>query len=396
MSKFIKPTVLIGILLLSLPIAAQNIPVKLKSQAVLCGADRHDEWERILGGRRVALVGNKSSVTGGQHLLDVLLAKGINVVKVFSPEHGFRGYVEAGAEIDNHVDPSTGLAVISLYGKSRELNPEDIRDVEVIVFDLQDVGVRFYTYISTLHYVMKTAAESGVGVVVLDRPNPNAFLVDGPIREPGFESFVGMHPIPVAHGMTIGEYARMINGEGWLGQGLVCGLEVVSCLHYDHQTEYILPVAPSPNLPNQVSVYLYPSLCFFEGTKVSIGRGTALPFQVFGHPDLPGEFTFRPEPVAGASLNPKLQGQLCHGYDLRVSGTQKVLTHPVIHLEWIIQAWEELKRPDDFFLPYFDTLAGTDQVRLQIMAGKTAGEIRAGWQDGLGKFKIIREKYLLY
>lgn len=397
MNKCIKHWLLFAMVLITTGgLSAQKPAVQLKKQSVICGADRHEVLLDRLEGLSVGLVGNKSSLTKGQHVLDFLLENNIEVKRVFCPEHGFRQNAEAGAYIDDHLDSVTGLPVISLYGKYRKPDPATFEDLDVILFDLQDVGVRFYTYISTLHYVMQTAAECGVQVVVADRPNPNGFLIDGPVRKSEFKSFVGMHPIPVAHGMTIGEYAMMINGEGWLGADLMCRLEVISCLNYDHYTEYIVPVAPSPNLPNQTAVYLYPSLCFFEGTNVSVGRGTKVPFQVFGHPDLPGDFVFRPEPIAGASLNPKHKNELCYGYDLRRAGVKEVLENPVLHLEWVIQAYEELGKPSDFFTPYFDTLAGTDELRLDIIKGLSRKEIRQKWQDGLDEFKDLRNRYLLY
>lgn len=396
MCKFIKPFLLIAMVLV-FPTGMQDLSAQqLKSRAVQCGADQPERYLPQLRNQQVGLVGNISSLIGDQHLVDYLLEQGIDVKVIFCPEHGFRETSEAGARIDNHLDPLTGLPVVSLYGSSKKPERNDVAHLDVLLFDIQDVGARFYTYISTLHYVMESAAENDVRMVVLDRPNPNGFYVDGPVRKTGFESFVGMHPVPVVHGMTIGEYARMINGEGWLGHGVTCDLEVIPCLNYDHQTEYVLPVAPSPNLPNQMAVYLYPSLCFFEGTVVSIGRGTQIPFQLFGHPDMDGELVFRPLPVQGASLNPKFNGQLCYGTDLRTAGVNKIINEPRLYLEWVIQAWNELGRPVDFFTSYFDLLAGTDVVRLAILSGQTAGEIRRGWQNEIADFMLMRKKYLLY
>jgi len=384
------------ILFLSAHLFAQNPKIILKKQHVICGAERTDVYFPKLKGRKVALVGNKSSRVGSVHLLDTLLSSGIQVVSVFCPEHGFRGEGEAGEQIDNYNDPSTGIPVRSLYGSSKKPMPEDLEGIDILVFDIQDVGARFYTYISTLHYVMEAAAESGIQVMLLDRPNPNGFYVDGPVRQPGFESFVGMHPVPVVHGMTIGEYGRMINGEKWLANGIQCDFEVVSCQNYDHLTEYILPVRPSPNLPNQVSVYLYPSLCFFEGTIVSIGRGTATPFQVYGHPEYSGSYHFKPVPTQGASMNPKWKNTLCKGVDLSTLGLSDIFSNPVLQLEWLIDIYEDLGRPDNFFTTYFDTLAGSSALRKMIIAGLSPEEIRLSWSDELSEFKKVRSMYLLY
>ncbi len=371
-------------------------PVKLLPWEGKCGADQFVLDVQSLAGKHIALVANKSSRVGNDHLLDCLLNKGMEVVKVFCPEHGFRGSGDAGQVIEDHKDPVTGIQVVSLYGAKKKPLPEDLLDVDVLVFDIQDVGARFYTYISTLHYVMEAAAENNKMLIVLDRPNPNGFYVDGPIREESFTSFVGMHPIPVVHGMTIGEYARMINGEGWLGRGVQVDLQVIPCTEYSHQHSYNLPVEPSPNLPNQISVYLYPSLCFFEGTIVSIGRGTKVPFQVVGHPELPGEFHFRPVSTPGASLHPKCEDLLCSGWDMRESGIKALFKQPGLHLEWVISAYYEMGKPDNFFRKYFDTLAGNTQIREMIEQGHTADEIASSWQRGLDSFKLIRKKYLLY
>jgi len=347
-------------------------------------------------GEKIAIVGNPSSMVGSTHLVDTLVSLGLRPEKIFCPEHGFRGSGEAGELIQDYLDPVTHIPVISLYGSKKKPLSTDLDGLDYLVFDIQDVGARFYTYISTLHYVMEAAAEHNIRMLVLDRPNPNGFYIDGPIRKVGFESFVGMHPIPVVHGMTIGEYAQMINGEAWLTGGIQANLTVIPCLNYDHQTAYDLPIKPSPNLPNQTSVYLYPSLCFFEGTTVSVGRGTPFPFQVIGHPDLHYDFTFLPQPVSGASLNPKWKGVLCHGIDLRNSGNELILSNPGINLDWLIAIYNELGQPDNFFNSYFDTLAGGAELREMIQASFSADDIKMSWRDGLDSFRQIREKYLLY
>lgn len=381
---------------MSVQLFAQHKAVILNSQEVICGADRIEYFIPKLKDKKVGLVGNKSSMVGAVHLLDTLIHRGIQVVSVFCPEHGFRGEGEAGEMIDDHIDPKTGVPIQSLYGSQKKPKPESLIGIDILVFDIQDVGARFYTYISTLHYVMEAAAENNIPVLILDRPNPNGFYVDGPIRKPGFESFVGMHPVPVVHGMTIGEYGRMINGEKWLKEEVICELEVVSCLNYDHNTEYILPVIPSPNLPNQESVYLYPSLCFFEGTIVSVGRGTKMPFQIYGHPDYSGSFSFKPVSTQGASLNPKWKDQLCKGVDLRKDGVSIIFAKPELHLEWIIDIYEDLGKPDNFFTSYFDTLAGSSELREMIMMGFSSEKIHLSWANGLSQFREIRSHYLIY
>ncbi|MCR4738116.1 MAG: DUF1343 domain-containing protein [Bacteroidales bacterium] len=366
---------------------------------VITGAERMEEYLPLLEGKRVAVCGNQTSVVGNVHLVDTLLAREVNVVKLFCPEHGFRGKAEAGAHIASGTDPKTGLPIISLYGKNKKPLPEQIKDVDVILFDLQDVGCRFYTYISTLHYVMEAAAENGVRVIVLDRPNPNGYFVDGPVLEPGFKSFVGMHPVPVVYGMTIGEYARMINGEVWLANGFQCDLTVIALGNYTHSTRYNLPVPPSPNLPNAESIYLYPSLCLFEGTNISVGRGTDLPFQIFGAPGLQtGTFQFTPMPISGVSENPPHKGKECRGYYLKEFATENLDSSNCFNLEFLLTAYQYYGDKEHFFTSpgFFDKLAGTDQLRKQIVAGKTAEQIRASWQESLKEFKEIRAKYLLY
>jgi uncharacterized protein YbbC (DUF1343 family) len=368
----------------------------LKQSTVLCGADRIGEYPDQFKGMKVGVVANPTSRSGNVHLVDKLLSTGVEVDRVFAPEHGFRGEAEAGEEITDGKDPKTGLKVISLYGNHKKPTPEDLQGLGLVIFDIQDVGVRFYTYISTLHYVMEACAENHVRLLILDRPNPNGFYVDGPVLDPAFKSFVGMDPVPVVHGMTIGEYAGMINGEGWLGQGLKCDLKVIKCQGWDHQTEYILPVKPSPNLPNQVSIYLYPTTCFFEGTVFSLGRGTSFPFQVYGHPDIQGDFSFTPVTIPGVSVKPPHEGKVCHGKDLRNGGIERIAERHGLVPEWIIQAWESYGKKEGFFIPYFNTLSGTDRFKQQIISGKNAKEIRESWKPGIEKYLNIRAKYLLY
>lgn len=369
------------------------------SETVLrTGAERMEQYLPQLAGKRVALCGNQTSVVGKTHLVDTLLSRKVNLVKLFCPEHGFRGQAEAGATVASGKDPLTGLPVVSLYGKNKKPTAEQLAGVEVILFDLQDVGCRFYTYISTLHYVMEAAAENGVKVIVLDRPNPNGFYVDGPVLEPQYKSFVGMHPVPVVYGMTIGEYARMINGEKWLANGVQCDLEVVTLDGYTHETRYELPVAPSPNLQNKKAILFYPSLCFFEGTNVSVGRGTDHPFEMYGAPGLlDGDYTFTPHAIPGVSENPPFKDQECRG-ELLASVCIDWNAPGRLNLFFLLNAYHNYPDKANFFLKnnFFDKLAGTAVLRQKIIAGATEEEIRASWQPALDEFKSLRAKYLLY
>lgn len=352
-----------------------------------------------LSGKSLGLVVNHTSMVGETHLVDTLLTLGQDIRRIFAPEHGFRGNADAGAQIKDGTDTRTGLPIRSLYGRSKKPTLDDLADIDLIVFDIQDVGARFYTYISTLHYVMESAARYGKPVLILDRPNPNGHYMDGPVRQPGFESFVGLDPIPVVHGLTVGEYARMVDGEGWLGEGLRVDLTVVTCPDYTHATPYELPVAPSPNLPNQRSIYLYPSLCFLEGTALSVGRGTDKQFQLYGHPGLAsGSDTFTPRPGPGAA-NPKLNGEECQGYDLTDRPATTYREPGRLDLQPLLKSYRELSatgievftRPD-----FFDLLAGSDRLRKQIVAGETEETIRASWEEELADYRAMREKYLLY
>ncbi|MDY0098619.1 MAG: DUF1343 domain-containing protein [Bacteroidales bacterium] len=363
---------------------------------ILTGADQPELYRPLLEDKAVGIVANQTSLTGGIHLVDLLVKMGIDIKVIFAPEHGFRDLADAGESIEDGKDESTGITVTSLYGSHYKPTPEDLKGIDAVVFDIQDVGARFYTYISTLHYVLEACAENNVKCIVLDRPNPNGYYFDGNIADTARRSFVGMHPVPIVHGMTVGEYAGMVNGEGWLGGGIKCDLTVIKCRNYTHDTLYDLPVKPSPNLPNQTSVYLYPSICFFEGTNISLGRGTAFPFQVYGSPELPDRgFSFTPESVPGAK-NPPLLGVKCFGKDLRNAIQDKIVPVPRLNLEWVIEAYRDYPDKEKFFTPYFDVLASGTALREQIIQGMNADEIRATWQEGLTAFGMIRAKYLLY
>ena len=345
---------------------------------------------------RVGVVANQTSTIDNKHLVDVLLEQQIDVKVVFAPEHGFRGQAANGEHVSSGKDEITGLPIISLYGKHKKPSREDCAQIDAFVFDIQDVGARFYTYISTLHYVMEAAAENGKKVIVLDRPNPNGYYVDGPVLDLKFQSFVGMHPIPTVHGLTVGELALMINGEGWLNHGLKCDLQVVPCEGYDHTMTYDLPIAPSPNLPNFESIQLYPSLCFFEGTIVSVGRGTEYPFQAIGFPDyVDGNFKFTPQHLPGIAAHPPYEGKECSGHLLKDLGNFYFTASKRLNLDWLIEIHSSNK-VNFFKADFFDKLAGTDQLRLAILAGKTSEEIHKDWQDALNAYKVMRKKYLLY
>jgi len=348
----------------------------------------------LLEGKHVGLVVNQTSRVGQEHLLDYLISRNVDVEKIFSPEHGFRGDADAGEHVSDQKDMKTGLPVISLYGDNKKPTSEQLNGLDLIVFDIQDVGVRFYTYLSTLHYVMEACGEENVSLLVLDRPNPNGGYVAGPVLDPEFRSFVGMHPIPVVHGCTLGELAQMINGEGWLKDHVKCDLTVVTVANYTHHTAYSLPVKPSPNLPNDRAIQLYPSLCFFEATNVSIGRGTYFPFQVIGYPDPNmGAFEFTPTSISGMAKSPKQEGKVCYGEDLRTDSLTGQFT-----LEYFIRYYHKFKKEADFLSSprWFNLLAGTDEVLKMIRAGAKWSEIEASWTNDLEKYKQMRRKYLLY
>ncbi len=387
-------TFMISILLLLS--AFIRLPDDEMQEQPIPGAYRIGLYKNLIAGKSVAIVANQTSMIGKTHLVDSLLSVGISIKVIFAPEHGFRDLADAGETIENGRDTRTGLPLLSLYGNHLKPTPDDLKGIDVVIFDIQDVGVRFYTYISTLHYILEACAENNIKCIVLDRPDPNGFYFDGNILDTAYSSFVGMDPVPVVHGMTVGEYASMVNGEGWLKGGLRCDLTVVKCLNYDHKTYYTLPVKPSPNLPNQTAVYLYPSICFFEGTCLSLGRGTSFPFQVYGSPELPDMgFSFTPESVPGAK-NPPLLGKRCYGTDLRDALAMKLVPSPEINLNWIISAYNDFPEKEKFFIPYFDVLAGGPLLRQQIRKGMTAEQIRDSWKEGLKGFAGIRNKYLLY
>jgi uncharacterized protein YbbC (DUF1343 family) len=360
------------------------------------GADQTWLYLPRLEGKSVGLVANHTSLIGRTHLVDTLLKAGIHLIKIYAPEHGFRGKADAGAIIDDAVDPETGIPVVSLYGSKTKPGPDDLKDIDILVYDIQDVGVRFYTYISTLHYVMEACAEAHIPLMILDRPNPLGHYVDGPVLDPAFKSFVGMHPVPVVYGMTVGELAHMINGEGWLAGGVQCDLTVIPCSGYDHNTRYHLPVDPSPNLNSMEAVYLYPSICFFEGTVMSLGRGTPFPFRVAGHPDYPiRTFSFTPLANAG-NKNPLFHNRTCYGFDLRSIPLDSLMEIRALNLEWLISAYDDMNLGESFFTGYIDRLAGTGALRKQILSGWREDQIRESWQADLNRFKSIRKKYLLY
>ncbi len=390
MKKVITPSLLLILLLAACTAAGPD-------HTLLTGADRTEEYLPLLAGKRIAVVANQTSMVGKAHLVDTLLAYGADIRVIFAPEHGFRDLADAGAVITSGEDPKTGIEVVSLYSSKKKPSPDDLAEVDIVIFDIQDVGTRFYTYLTTMCYVMEACAENGRSLIILDRPNPNGYYVDGPLLDTAtHRSFVGIHPIPVVHGMTFGEYAGMVNGEGWLAGGIRCDLEVVTCNGYTHETLYELPIMPSPNLPNMNSVYLYPSLCFAEGTILSCGRGTDFPFQVLGAPEIPqGGFSFTPKPSFGAA-SPRYNGVECHGIDLRDALTTGVVPQPAMNLEWIIEMYNLYPDKERFFTGYFDTLAGSSRLREQIISGMSAEEIRASWKEGLDQFRIRRAAYLLY
>ena len=360
------------------------------------GAESTDEYIPLLKGKKVALLSNHTGMVGDQHVLDIMLEKGVNVTTIFSPEHGFRGNADAGEHVKSSVDEKTGVPIASLYdGKKREPKKEIMDNIDVIVMDIQDVGLRYYTYYCTMVDLMNASAKYGKSFMVLDRPNPNGMYVDGPILDMKYESGVGRLPIPVVHGMTMGELAMMANGEGWLKDGKKVPLTVIKCKNYTHQDRYILPIAPSPNLPNMRSIYLYPSICYFEATPVSLGRGTDKPFQIYGHPNMKGyDFSFTPRSVPGAKFPPQLN-RLCHGVDLTNLTDDEIIAEG-INLEYLIDAYQNLNLDDHFFRSFFELLIGRGDIRKMIKEGKSAAEIEATWADDVKKFKEQRRPYLLY
>ncbi|WP_235575715.1 exo-beta-N-acetylmuramidase NamZ domain-containing protein [Pseudoalteromonas porphyrae] len=366
----------------------------IKSQPILVGAAQYEAYLGALKDKRVGLVVNQTSQVDGTHLVDLLRDKGVDVVKIFAPEHGFRGDYDAGAHVKNTTDTKTGIDVVSIYGSNKKPDPAVLSELDVIIFDIQDVGVRFYTYISSMHYMMEAAALHNLEFIVLDRPNPNIAYVDGPILEPQFRSFVGMHPIPVLHGMTVGELAKMIKGERWIDKAEQLKLRIIPVANYTRNTEYKVPIKPSPNLPNAQAINLYPSLCFFEATPITIGRGTDFAFQVIGYSPVGlGEFSFTPRAIKGASMNPKFKDVTVLGQDLRASAITG------LDLNIFINAYTQLTQANQVFFErpdFMDKLAGTDKLRLAIKAGKSEQQIKQSWQAGLTTFMQKREPYLLY
>lgn len=366
------------------------------SKDIYVGAEQTELYFPLINNKSIVVVANQTSMVENVHLVDTLLNAGILVKAVFAPEHGFRGEADAGEHVSDSIDAKTGLPIVSLYGNHKKPIDEDLAGVEYVLFDIQDVGVRFYTYISTLHYVMEAFAENHVPLLVLDRPNPNGFYVDGPVLDTALRSFVGMHPVPLVHGMTMAEYALMINGEHWLKDGLECQLQVVPCINYNHQKLYELPVKPSPNLPNMTAIWLYPSLALFEGTGVSVGRGTDFPFQVFGHPNFKRmSFEFTPVSKPGAK-HPKLENMLCKGMDLRLLPVDELVNDDPFTLKYLIRSYNDWRKKDPFFNNFFPKLAGTRELQKQIEQGWDEQAIRKTWEMDLESFKAIRQNYLLY
>ena len=362
------------------------------SQEIIQGAERVDYYFNKLNDKKIAIIANNTSVIktskGSTHIIDKLIARGLSINKIFSPEHGFLGDKDDGEKFENAF--YNNIEIISLYGGNRRLKDDDIEDIDIIIFDIQDVGVRFYTYLSTLHYAMQSAARKNKKFIIMDRANPNSFYIDGPILDLKNSSFIGLHPVPIVYGMTIGEYGLMINGEGWLENNLKVDLEVIKLKNYNHELKYEPPIRPSPNLPNIQSIYLYPSLAFLEKTEVSVGRGTTIQFQIYGHPDFEGDFSFTPQPNFGSQY-PKLKGVLSYGEDLRNYETSNM-----IELKWLINSFKQINDKNNFFRSDFDKLSGTTNLKKQIIEGLSESEIRDSWKEGLEKFKKIRKKYLLY
>ncbi len=363
---------------------------------VLPGATQTARYLPLLKNKRVAMMVNQTATIDKTHLVDSLLKLNVKIQKIFSPEHGFRGNAGHGEKVANSIDSATGIPIVSLYGQHRKATAADLKDVDILLFDIQDVGTRFFTYISSLQELMESAAENKKTLVILDRPNPNGDYVDGPILDTAYRSFIGMQPIPIVHGMTVGEYARMLNGERMLRNGVQCDIKVIPCENYSHKTFYRVPIKPSPNLPNMAAINLYSSLCFFEGTALSLGRGTDKPFQVYGSPDFPKKgYSFTPR-ASAINPTPVLKDQLCYGFDL--SNAPEATPHAgrKIELKWLLEAYRMFPDKSKFFIPFFSKLAGNNILQQQIVKGLSEAEIRKSWEPGLAKFKVIRTKYLLY
>tara|TARA_B110000046_G_scaffold91729_1_gene99730 strand:+ start:4236 stop:5429 length:1194 start_codon:yes stop_codon:yes gene_type:complete len=392
--NFIKNTVLLFVLTL---LSCRNQSNTHAQTPLSVGAQQTEHYLPILKNKNIGIVANQTTVIfkeeGYTHLVDSLLSLNIAVKKVFAPEHGFRGTADAGETIKDGIDSGSGVPIVSLYGANKKPNAKILEGLDLIIFDVQDVGARFYTFLSTLHYMMETCANLGITVVVLDRPNPNGHYVDGPILDLNYSSFVGMHPVPIVHGMTVGEYAKMINGEGWLSKGVQCDLKVIPVENYTHQTAYELPIKPSPNLPNATAINLYPSLCLFEGTNVSMGRGTELQFQIFGSPFLKSvdySYEFTPKPNVGAKY-PVYENKICTGLNLKNHSNLSQ-----IELKWLLDAFQNTENKAEFFNPFFTKLAGQKLLQKQIEMGMNSDQIRDSWKTDLERYKLLRAPYLLY
>lgn len=384
------------LLILILILCSASVRGKAQEERVIMGNEQTTLYFPLLEGKRIAIFSNHTGMVGDKHLLDVLVENKMNVVAIFSPEHGFRGNADAGESVSSSVDSKTGTPILSLYdGKDKKPSKASMQKFDVLIVDIQDVGLRFYTYYITLCRLMDACAQHQKSVLILDRPNPNGHYVDGPLLDMKYKSGVGWLPIPVVHGMTLGELALMVNGEGWLPAKRQCPLTVIPCKNYTHQTMYELPIPPSPNLPNMQSIYLYPSICLFEGTPVSLGRGTSLPFQVYGHPDMKGcDFSFTPRSKPGAK-NPPQQNKLCHGVDLSSKSSEEI-SEGGLDLTYVIDAYTNLKLGDGFFTSFFELLIGQSYVRKMIKEGRSAAEIKAMWSSDVAQFKERRKPYLLY
>lgn len=374
------------------------LSVRSLMATVIPGAYQFSKYVPSLKGLKVAIVANHTSMIGNVHLVDTLLAQDVKVKKIFAPEHGFRGNAANGEHINNAIDKKSGLPIVSLYGKQKKPSSKELKGIDAIIFDMQDVGVRYYTYLTTMHYIMEACAENNISLWILDRPNPNGHYIDGPVLDPKFtQSMVGLHPIPLVHGMTLGELAMMIKGEKWISKANKLSLFVVPVKHYDHNTEYQLPIAPSPNLPTPASIILYPSLGLFEGTIMSMGRGTQWPFEVLGAPWFhEGKFQFTPNDIPGKAINPPYKGQLCKGLHLDNFAYDYLKDYQKIYLLWMLEMYKSYGSKPEFFNSFFDKLAGTPDLKKQIIEGKTEAEIRASWESELQQFKKIRRNYLIY
>lgn len=407
MKKYTVPFIILSVISLSCFVNSNTNRADLEKQAgkILTGADQTEQYIELLKNKRIAILANPTTMIGTRHLVDSLQKRKINIVKVFGPEHGFRGNASAGDEVSDEKDVATGIPIISLYGNKRKPSAEDLADVDLMIFDIQDVGCRFYTYINVLRDVMESCADNNKELMILDRPNPNGYLIDGPVLDMKYKSGIGQFPIPVSHGMTIGEFAQMINGEGWIPGKKQCRLNIIRIKNYDHNREYVLPVNPSPNLNTHQSIMLYPSTCLFEGTALNHGRGTQYPFTVFGAPALKGKynFSFTPVSIRGMSESPLYMNEVCYGLDLRKYDISRLRKTKQINIQWMMELYKAFPDKDKFFdrtqsrqIGNIDGLAGNADFKKQIREGISEKEIRASWEPGLLAYKEMRKKYLLY